>query len=371
MKILRVEASNFKNCEDGFSIDFMPTARKTSEDKEYELQEIAEELYVFSTVGIVGKNASGKTTVLDLLNVCYDILTRFRIGKKEYSLNGAKLTIYFFYEGCIYKYQLQLNDDDVTGIVYFEDQIIMKKEYYKTYVNKIFDDDGFEICEFDSRLPKDTSIAFFVIDAIQNGTAYIKSSDFGPDIFRLVFYMEKTLKNFNEILKKILRIFDENISGLEKVDENNYKIVFDGKEEVVSDEVLYTRLSSGTNKGLRLYMFVALSLLNGDDLIIDEIENHFHKTLVENIISLYKDKSVNKNNASLIFTTHYCELLDLFDRQDNIYVTRADSKVRLFNMYRDYNIRSELQKSKQFYNDAFNTAVNYEALMDLKKELRR
>lgn len=44
------------------------------------------------------------------------------------------------------------------------------------------------------------------------------------------------------------------------------------------------------------------------DLIVDEIENHFHKTLVENMISLYKDKSVNKNKAALIFTTHFmCE----------------------------------------------------------------
>ena len=110
---------------------------------------------------------------------------------------------------------------------------------------------------------------------------------------------------------------------------------------------------------------------NGIDIIIDEIENHFHKTLVENIISLYKDKSVNKKNASLIFATHYCEILDLFNRQDNIYITKADKKVHIQNMYRDYDVRPELLKSKQFYNDTFNTAVNYEFLMDLKKELKK
>ena len=63
-----------------------------------------------------------------------------------------------------------------------------------------------------------------------------------------------------------------------------------------------------------MYIMVVASLRNGFDVIIDEIENHFHKTLVENIISLYKDKSVNKNNATLIISTHYCELLDLFNR---------------------------------------------------------
>ena len=39
MKLLRVVASNFKNCCDNFTIDFMAKSKKTSEDKEYELQQ--------------------------------------------------------------------------------------------------------------------------------------------------------------------------------------------------------------------------------------------------------------------------------------------------------------------------------------------
>ena len=46
-----------------------------------------------------------------------------------------------------------------------------------------------------------------------------------------------------------------------------------------------------------------------------------------------------------------------------------DSKIRLDNMYEIYNIRPELLKSRQFYNNAFDTSVNYEDLMALKKEL--
>ena len=64
MKLLRVVASNFKNCCDDFTIDFIAKSRKTSEDKEYELQAIADDLYAFT---FVGKNASGKTTAVDLL----------------------------------------------------------------------------------------------------------------------------------------------------------------------------------------------------------------------------------------------------------------------------------------------------------------
>ena len=140
---------------------------------------------------------------------------------------------------------------------------------------------------------------------------------------------------------------------------------------MMSDNELIHILSSGTTKGILLYIFVVAALKNGFDLLIDEAENHFHKTLVENMISLFKDKTVNKKNASLMFTTHYCEVLDLFNRQDNIWITKAEGKVGIWNMYDTYNIRPELMKSKQFYNNAFQTAVNYEDLMVLKKELMK
>lgn len=87
------------------------------------------------------------------------------------------------------------------------------------------------------------------------------------------------------------------------------------------------------------------------------------------MISLYKDKTVNKNNAYLIFTTHYCEVLDLFNRRDNIWIAKSNLKVTISNMYDNYEIRTELLKSKQFYNNAFETAVNYEELMNMKRKL--
>ena len=89
------------------------------------------------------------------------------------------------------------------------------------------------------------------------------------------------------------------------------------------------------------------------------------------MISLYKDKSVNKHNATLVFTTHYCEVLDQMGRQDNIWICKSGAQVSLSNMYEDYQIRPELLKSKQYYNNAFQTAVDYDALMSLKKDLKK
>ena len=39
-------------------------------------------------------------------------------------------------------------------------------------------------------------------------------------------------------------------------------------------------------------------------------------------------------------------------------------------MYKSFDVRPELLKSKQFYSNVYKTAVNYDALMDLKKELK-
>ena len=68
MKLLRVRASNYKNCVDDFTIDLVAKSKKTSEDKEYELQEIADELYVFNTVLIrFSVNFAWKTNTIIMI----------------------------------------------------------------------------------------------------------------------------------------------------------------------------------------------------------------------------------------------------------------------------------------------------------------
>lgn len=370
MKLLCVKAANFKNCADNFTIDFVAKSKKTSEDKEYELQEIAEELFVYSTAAFVGKNASGKTTAIELLECCYSILSDFYVDNKKYLYTGIHLEIYFYHEGYIYKYITDLQSSSTFSTkANFVNQHLFVKKYYKSKAASLYSEYGFtEFC-VTNELPEDTSIVFFVLKKKETKAIYFNCDGKGVDTYQLLFQTLNKYKISNTVLTKVLKLFDENISSLTMIDEHNYKLVSHHTSRILSDKELMYMLSSGTTKGMLLYMFVVASLQNGFDLLVDEIENHFHKTLVENMISLYKDKSVNKNNATLMFTTHYCELLDLFNRQDNIWICKANDKIELINMYEGFDIRPELIKSKQFYNDAFKTSVNYEDLMDLKKEL--
>lgn len=372
MKLLRIRASNYKNCCDDFIIDLVASSKKTSEDKEYELHKIAEDLYVFNTAAFVGKNASGKTSAIKLMECSYFILSEFRLEDKHYNYENVKLEIIFYHEDYIYKYCTILRSDSNLGSkANFTEQHIYRKKYYKSNIKKIYCDDGFEEIVDLGELPEDTSIVFFVLKKKATRAVYFNCDGEGLDTYNLMFNAMKNYQISDRILMKVIRIFDDKIKNLEMVDEKHYKLTYQDCVKELSDSELIYMLSSGTTKGILLYIFVVAALENGFDLLIDEVENHFHKTLVENMISLFKDKTVNKKSATLIFTTHYCEVLDLFNRQDNIWIAKSDKKIYLENMYKTYNIRPELLKSRQFYSNAFNTSVTYEDLMALKKELMR
>lgn len=61
-------------------------------------------------------------------------------------------------------------------------------------------------------------------------------------------------------------------------------------------------------------------------MLIDELENHFNKEIVTTIIRFFMDSKLNRNGGTLIYTTHYSELLDEYNRNDSIYIIRNKKK---------------------------------------------
>ena len=370
MKLLNLTITGFKRCIDNFNITFTPTANKNKEDIEYELSEIDDNLYVFNTIGIVGKNSSGKTTTIEALSIAYDILSNFKIKKTLNYLRDTKdiiIKLYFYYNEYIYYYKTKLIYNKNNDYICFKDEEIYKAKYYKSYANDLYNLDRYEKLNLEKELPEDTSIVYYILKEIEMRYFYYDS------YIENTFFLEKITDMYNmynpNILKTIIELFDDNIMDIKLKNKDKFIITFkNNQKEEKNKKELFNILSSGTIKGLYLYLDVILSLESGRDLVIDEIEIHFHKTLVENLINLYKDKRINKHHATLIFTTHYCELLDLFNRYDNIYITRHEEKISITNAYK-YNISNKLLKSKKFYDNAFDTAVNYESLIKFKKEL--
>ena len=103
---------------------------------------------------------------------------------------------------------------------------------------------------------------------------------------------------------------------------------------------------------------------------MDEIERSFNKNLAQNLILLFNDKAINIKNATLVYTTHYAELLDDNRRLDNINVLhRHGDQISLKNLHKDYDLNIQLSKSNYFEQNAFDSLLNYNSLMELRRAI--
>ena len=110
-------------------------------------------------------------------------------------------------------------------------------------------------------------------------------------------------------------------------------------------------------------------LQSGGYLLVDEIENHFNKEIVTTLVRFFMDSRFNKNGGTLIFTTHYPELLDEYDRNDGIYIVRNCNGITAENL--SYILTRNDIKRSDAYQSGFleGTTPTYEAYIRLKKSL--
>lgn len=142
------------------------------------------------------------------------------------------------------------------------------------------------------------------------------------------------LKNRNnkERLTRLLRIADLGVQEI-SVDEN--KEIFMGHRYYLIDGTIsrnYTGLrfaneSYGTKQMFELGIKILKSLDHGTPLFIDEIDNGLHTYMSDFIISLFKNKKINRKNAQLVITTHDTNLMNENKlRRDQIWFTSKSSE---------------------------------------------
>ena len=128
-------------------------------------------------------------------------------------------------------------------------------------------------------------------------------------------------------------------------------------------------LSSGTIKGINIFVNAVQVFRSGGYLIIDELENHFNHEIVSTLIRFYMDAKVNPRGAMLIFSTHYAELLDEFERNDNIYIVRNCHGIFAENLSTILK-RNDIKKSEAYQSGYLEgTVPMYDAYMSLKNSL--
>ena len=141
--LLKIVVSGYKMLSENFTIDFT-TKAKVSDDLESEIYIVDQNLYAFNIMAYTGSNASGKTTVVSLINNCLKLLQtgRWVYNKRDFSTDKIDLYIEFYKDGIIYLYNSEvypsseenLNDNYNNFCRIINEKI--KMAVYKSYVGK-------------------------------------------------------------------------------------------------------------------------------------------------------------------------------------------------------------------------------------------
>lgn len=146
----------------------------------------------------------------------------------------------------------------------------------------------------------------------------------------------------------------------------------EGKEREVTPNSLVNMVSSGTLRGGALVGRALETLRAGGYLIVDELENSINKQLVFAIMDLFASPVTNPHGATLLFSTHYPELLDHFTRKDSIWFAVRDGKGFALRNLGAYLGRTDLKKSVSFFaNRVPGTAPSYAAVRALQDYAER
>ncbi len=385
LNLLKIEASGFKMLDDNFKLDLMSKTRVYQEDKEKELFELDKGLYVFRTLAFVGSNSSGKSSVLSLLlKVLMFLQTgRWEYLKREFNKDEITIKTLFYLDGYLYNYSFSVGKiDDANLSPMNKYSPILKEKLKKVKYDKtrgiknieLIESKGEDVSELFNASLTDTS----AITKITNNNVIVDDfnnnniMNFNEMIVRNTFFTSLNSCDKN-LVSSIIKLLDESIEYITY--SNNDYVCFkriNEEEQILSSMELLSILSSGTLRGVELFIRCINALKFGKTFIVDEIENCFQKNLVFNLLFLFNDSKINSKGAQLMFSTHYVEILDYLSRRDNIFIThKNDGKIIANNLYSDYNVRTELLKSKQFDNNVFNTSLDYKQVLEVKKNLLR
>lgn len=381
LELLKVKASGFKLLEDNFELDFTTRTRVYQKDKLSEIEEIDKGLNTFRSIAFVGGNSSGKSTALSLVlkTLLFLQTGRWEFIPREFKKDSIDLNIVFYLEGFLYNYSCTFNKIEIDKLsianIYspITNEKLIKLEYNKArgIVNlDLLNTNGVDESEILKSSLLDTSAIAKItgdkisVDEFSNNNIV----NFDGNIVRNTFFASLNSCD-KELVSSIIKLLDESIEYI--ICDNSDLVKFkriNEKEIIISKFELLSILSSGTFRGVELYVRSINALKYGKVFIVDEIENCFHKNLVKNLLFIFNSKNINSKGAKLIFSTHYTEILDSLSRRDNIFITHKENGyVNSKNLYSDYDVRTELSKSNQFDNNVFNTSFNYEQLLNVKE----
>ena len=165
-----------------------------------------------------------------------------------------------------------------------------------------------------------------VMDWFVNGVSFL---NYGNPFQEARILVDQS-DDIKKLVLKIIKEMDLDIDDFRIEEEDNNRIEIYTKHIVDGNdiELKLAEESSGTKKIFGLLPFVANSIVNGNTLVIDELDAKIHPVLLKYIIELFSDKEKNRHGSQLIFTSHDLSTMnnEVFRRDEIWFVAKGKSQ---------------------------------------------
>ena len=349
---------NYKSIRDEVTFDMQAAAISEHEDKTIRDKDREQFLPVSA---IYGPNGGGKSNVLEALHTLAAKVLRplYAAGTSEERIflqkkliiepfafseetkdQPTEFEVFFRTESAEYRYILHVKKDVVvyenlervkldtkrrSALFERHEEIVLKGVFSKL---KISD-------ELSAALPllsylgityKKNEVVKDVLEWFEYGIRFL---NYGNPMEELSMAVSAS-EDVKQLMLDMIQEMDLDIVDFRAVKDENDKInvytkhMADGYEA----ELNLLEESSGTRKLFGLMPFIAVSLLTGTVLVIDELDAKIHPVLLRHIIMMFSDMSINKKKAQLIFTSHDLSTMnsEVFRRDEIWFVAKGNAQ---------------------------------------------
>lgn len=358
---------NFKSYKETTTFDFQATS--IPEFSESLLK--SEKADALLPVGVIyGPNGGGKTNLLLALSCLIStvvkpiyelekarekIIIQQKISAAPFYFNEisrkmpTEFEVYFRQEKIEYRYNLSICGDD----------IVEESLYWKSIGGKrtgmVFDREGAEITlgasinkasinrSVNPKMPYLSFLAInydipVIVEVQKWFESCIVKNYANPIADRQIMFSDD--ESYRKKIVRALNDVDIDVSGY-RYDEENHELYTQRMIEGKIYELSFNDESDGTKKMIAALPVILLALQEGRLVIIDELDAKLHPKLLRYVISLFKNKNVNKKGAQLLFTSHdMTTMKNTVFRRDEIWFA-AENERHESEIYSLYEIRRE------------------------------
>ena len=339
--LIQFSVENFQSIKEKVTLDMRAVTSKVSEKKDSLIQG-----NILPLASIYGPNGGGKSTLLKAMITLQSIVTSFynTIGGVinptlpflERSITPYKFDKKSIIRPTTFEVYLRINEIEYKYLLSICKTMIVKEYLYKK-ISKYKDPDlvffrenkdiilGNDLKSIKiSNVSNSAPLLVFIeqlydVSSVKDVMNWFKktftvdyNSPFQEEILRHNLYSIELNKNdkFKNKIMSILKEMDLNIESyhVEKQQVSPQQIKFEINTTHIVDNEEYTLLldeeSNGTRKIFSILPLLLRALDEGRTIIIDEFDAKLHPVLMQYIIKLFNNESINKKGAQLIFTSH-------------------------------------------------------------------